>query len=68
MHKIKQGWAWTYLFNFFSKTNANEKGEALDMWVDKDVLIDPEITGGHSQYVLRHFQVNGPLSTLGLNN
>ena len=28
------------------------------MWVDKDVLIDTEITGGHSQYVLRHFQEN----------
>ena len=38
------------------------------MWVDKDVLIDPEITGGHSKFVLRHFQENGPLSTLGLNN
>ena len=26
-------------------------GEALDMCVDKDVLKDQELTGGHSQYV-----------------
>ena len=31
---IKQGWAWTYLFKML-KTNVDQKGEALDMYVDR---------------------------------
>ena len=52
MCKIKQGWAWTYLFKMI-KTNVYQKGKALGMYKDKDVLKDQELTGGHSQYVLR---------------
>ena len=50
MCKIKQGWAWTYLFKMV-KTNIDQQGKALDMYEHKDSLKDQELTGGHSQYV-----------------
>ena len=43
------------------KTNVDQKGEALDMYVDQ------ELTGGHSQYELQHFQENERPSYPGLN-
>ena len=32
------------------KTNVDQKGKVLDMYVDKDVLKDQKLTGVHSQY------------------
>ena len=42
------------------KTNVDQKGKALNMYVDKDVLKDRKLTGGH-------FQENERPSYPGLN-
>ena len=57
--------------NVIIKNGRNRcKSKGFSSWQvykNKDVLKDQELTGGHSQYVLRHFQENERPSYPGLN-